>query len=127
MRFYKHPHAFYAGVDLHARSMFTHILDSAGAAVFERDLPANPANPDGDRGFRMRRSQPRLPTCRAGFELSRCVAVCRSRVLCGLDSAANAPGESTLSFGSRACRFAWPARGTERFLGRCVSKFPLRV
>ena len=23
MRFYKHPHAFYAGVDLHARSMFT--------------------------------------------------------------------------------------------------------
>jgi hypothetical protein len=24
----------------------------------------------------------------------------------------------------RARRFAWPARGTERFLGRCVSKFP---
>src|SRR4051812_27647731 len=27
MRFYKQPHAFYAGVDLHARNMFTHILD----------------------------------------------------------------------------------------------------
>jgi hypothetical protein len=24
MRFYNQPHAFYAGVDLHARSMFTH-------------------------------------------------------------------------------------------------------
>lgn len=41
MRFYKQPHAFYAGIDLHARSMFTHILDHAGASVFERDLPAN--------------------------------------------------------------------------------------
>ena len=43
MRFYKQPHAFYAGIDLHARSMFTHILDHAGATVFERDLPASPA------------------------------------------------------------------------------------
>ena len=42
MRFYKQPHAFYAGIDLHARSMFTHILDHAGATVFERDLPAGP-------------------------------------------------------------------------------------
>ena len=42
MRFYKQPHAFYAGIDLHARSMFTHIPDHAGATVFERDLPANP-------------------------------------------------------------------------------------
>jgi transposase len=42
MRFYKQPHAFYAGIDLHARSMFTHILDHAGATVFERDLPADP-------------------------------------------------------------------------------------
>jgi len=41
-RFYKQPHAFYAGVDLHARSMYTHILDCAGATVFERDLPASP-------------------------------------------------------------------------------------
>ena len=42
MRFYKQPHAFYVGVDLHARSMFTHILDHAGTTVFERDLPASP-------------------------------------------------------------------------------------
>ena len=42
MRFYKQPHAFYAGIDLHARSMFTHILDHAGKTVFERDLPADP-------------------------------------------------------------------------------------
>jgi transposase len=42
MRFYKHTHAFYAGVDLHARSMFTHILDNVGNTVFEADLPASP-------------------------------------------------------------------------------------
>ena len=42
IRFYKQPHAFYAGIDLHARSMCTHILDHAGQTVFERDLPANP-------------------------------------------------------------------------------------
>ena len=42
MRFYKHTHAFYAGVDLHARSMFTHILDHEGKTVFEANLPASP-------------------------------------------------------------------------------------
>ena len=42
MRFYNQPHAFYAGVDLHARSMFTHILDHDGKTVFEADLPASP-------------------------------------------------------------------------------------
>src|SRR5262245_58840930 len=31
MRFYNQPHAFYAGFDLHARSMFTHVLDAQGA------------------------------------------------------------------------------------------------
>jgi transposase len=41
MRFYKHTHAFYGGVDLHARSMFTHILDHDGNTVFEADLPAS--------------------------------------------------------------------------------------
>jgi len=40
MRFYNGSHAFYCGVDLHARSMFTHVLDHAGATVFARDLPA---------------------------------------------------------------------------------------
>ena len=42
MRFYNHSHAFYCGVDLHARSMFTHVLDSQGATVFAKDLPAQP-------------------------------------------------------------------------------------
>ena len=42
MHFYNQTHAFYAGVDLHARSMFTHVLDHAGKTVFERDLPAGP-------------------------------------------------------------------------------------
>ena len=35
-------HQFYCGVDLHARSMFTHVLDDCGRTVFERDLPAAP-------------------------------------------------------------------------------------
>ena len=34
--------AYYCGIDLHARSMFTHILDHDGKTVFERDLPAGP-------------------------------------------------------------------------------------
>jgi transposase len=43
MRFYNTQHPYYCGVDLHARSMFTHILDQEGKTVFERDLPAGPA------------------------------------------------------------------------------------
>ena len=42
MRLYNQPHAFYAGVDLHARTMYTHILDDRGRTVFERDLAACP-------------------------------------------------------------------------------------
>ena len=42
MRFYNQPHAYYCGVDLHARSMFTHVLDHGGATVFAKDLAANP-------------------------------------------------------------------------------------
>src|SRR5712691_7965956 len=42
MRFYNQPHAFYCGVDPHARSMFTHVLDHAGNTVFAKDLAANP-------------------------------------------------------------------------------------
>jgi hypothetical protein len=38
MRFYKHTHNFYAGIDLHARSMFAHILDQQGKTVFEQDV-----------------------------------------------------------------------------------------
>ena len=44
MRLYNQAHAFYAGVDLHARSMFTHVLDQRGRTVFERDLPACPGS-----------------------------------------------------------------------------------
>jgi transposase len=42
MRFYNQQHRFYCGVDLHARSMFTHVLDAEGKTVFEKDLPAGP-------------------------------------------------------------------------------------
>jgi transposase len=43
MRCYDRPHKFYCGVDLHARTMFVHVLDHQGKTVFEQDLPANPA------------------------------------------------------------------------------------
>jgi transposase len=39
---YSQQHRFYCGVDLHARSMFTHVLDTKGKTVFEKDLPADP-------------------------------------------------------------------------------------
>jgi transposase len=42
MRFYNHPHRFYAGGDLHARSLFLHILDDQGQTRFEKNLPAGP-------------------------------------------------------------------------------------
>ena len=42
MGFYKQQHRYYAGIDLHARSMFTHILNAEGQTVFEKDLPAGP-------------------------------------------------------------------------------------
>jgi transposase len=42
MRFFNTPQAYYCGVDLHARSMFTHILDSRGDTVLAQDLAADP-------------------------------------------------------------------------------------
>jgi transposase len=40
---YTGRHRFYCGVDLHARTLFTHVLDHRGKTVFEQDLPADPA------------------------------------------------------------------------------------
>ena len=75
MRFYKNTHAFYAGVDLHARSMFTHILDHAGTTVFERDLPASPES-SRNRAFscrpgRRRRVHVRLVLARRSVRVGR--------------------------------------------------------
>jgi len=39
---YNTQHKFYCGVDLHARTMFTHVLDHKGNTVYEKDLPAGP-------------------------------------------------------------------------------------
>jgi hypothetical protein len=40
--YYSQPHRFYCGVDLHARTMFVHVLDHKGKTVFADDLPADP-------------------------------------------------------------------------------------
>ena len=42
MRFYTTQHQFSGGIDLHARSMYVCILDTAGTIVFHKDLPATP-------------------------------------------------------------------------------------
>jgi len=42
MRFYDRQHRFYAGIDLHARTMRLCILDSAGSVVFDANLPCRP-------------------------------------------------------------------------------------
>jgi transposase len=42
MRCYSGQHRFYVGVDLHARTMYTHVLDHAGKTAFEKDLPTDP-------------------------------------------------------------------------------------
>ena len=42
MRFYNQQHRFYCGVDLHARTMYLCILDSAGQVVYDKNLAADP-------------------------------------------------------------------------------------
>jgi transposase len=42
MRFYSQQHQYYCGIDLHARSMYVHVLDQQGQTRFEEDLPAGP-------------------------------------------------------------------------------------
>jgi transposase len=42
MRFYNQAHAFYCGVDLHARTMYLCILDHAGTIVLHQEVPAEP-------------------------------------------------------------------------------------
>src|SRR5262245_17254159 len=43
MRFYNQQRRFYAGVDLHARTLSVCILDADGTAVFHETLAASPA------------------------------------------------------------------------------------
>ena len=43
MRTYNQPHAYYCGIDLHARSLYLHILDDKGTTRLERDIAASPA------------------------------------------------------------------------------------
>src|SRR5262249_48147214 len=42
MRFYNQPHAVYCGVDLHARTMYLHVLDDRGRTRLDKNLPARP-------------------------------------------------------------------------------------
>ena len=43
MRYYKNStHRYYAGVDLHARSMYVCILDQHGNIAFHKKLPTDP-------------------------------------------------------------------------------------
>ena len=40
---YTTQHAYYCGVDLHARTLFVNVLDDKGRTRLERELPASPA------------------------------------------------------------------------------------
>lgn len=42
MRFYTQQHAYYCGIDLHARSMYLCVLDHAGTVVLHRNIAAEP-------------------------------------------------------------------------------------
>lgn len=42
MRLSTGQHRFYAGIDLHARSLYADVLDERGRTVLDRDLPASP-------------------------------------------------------------------------------------
>ena len=71
---YNTQHRFYCGVDLHARSLFTHILDHKGKTVFEEDWPMRPgAGFNAGRGSRFPRrdASPGSRTLRGSSYLSR--------------------------------------------------------
>jgi hypothetical protein len=42
MRFYNVTHKHYCGIDLHARNMYTCVLDQEGKTLLHRDLPTVP-------------------------------------------------------------------------------------
>ena len=42
MRFYERQHRFYAGVDLHTRTLHLCVLDSVGSVVLDVNLPCRP-------------------------------------------------------------------------------------
>jgi transposase len=42
MRFYKRQHAFYCGVDLHAKTMHVCLVNQAGEVLVHRNLPTRP-------------------------------------------------------------------------------------
>src|SRR5262245_27337145 len=43
MHFYTQQHRFYAGIDLHARTLALHLLDADGRTLLAKTLPADPA------------------------------------------------------------------------------------
>jgi transposase len=43
MRTYNAPHAYYCGIDLHARTLYVHVLDDKGVTRLEQDVTASPA------------------------------------------------------------------------------------
>jgi transposase len=61
MRFFNQRHKYYCGVDLHASSMYIHILDQDGQIVFHKNLPTSP------EAF-LRAIQPFLPDVVVGVE-----------------------------------------------------------
>ena len=44
MRFYKEQHRYYCGVDLHTRTMYLCIIDTAGNIVLSRNILSNPSS-----------------------------------------------------------------------------------
>ena len=43
MRFYNRQHRHYCGIDLHVKTMYICILDSAGQVLVHRNVPSTPA------------------------------------------------------------------------------------
>ena len=43
MRFYQQAHAFYCGIDLHARTLYLCVLNQAGDKLFHQEVPSEPA------------------------------------------------------------------------------------
>jgi hypothetical protein len=73
MRFCNQQDRYYCGIDVHARSMFIHILDAQGQTRFEQDQPACPDASGSAVAQPGLLRQQKTPRGRPQAEPSRCI------------------------------------------------------
>jgi hypothetical protein len=99
MRLYTSQHRFYCGVDLHATTLYLHVLDHDGHTRFEKNIPDGELATNCDDAVRFRRPEPARLSMPSDFA-----------------------GEAPSSCGSRSRRQEQPPHGTETILRRTEAR-----